>query len=174
MKNELQIITQDNEKFVPIKTICDQLGIAYQPQVERLKNDPIMGSTTTLRVSVGADGKNREMLCIPFKYAFMWLSKINPKNVEVEARPGLIAAQSKAYDLLWNTLIAYQEYVEYRSHIIEEKMVINKAYRIEFSSIKDRLKENESDINEALALTFDDYLTNSAQLQIDFNSGSEM
>jgi len=170
----LQIIQQDNEKFIPIRSICEQLGIAYQPQIDRLKKDPIMGSVVTLRVSTGADGKQYEMVCIPFKYAFMWLSKINAQNVEEEARPGLIAAQTKTYDLLWDSLVSYQNYVEYRNHSIEEQIAVRDAYRIDFNQAKDRLTEAEHELKARLAVSFDNYLENRSQLQLNFNEGSEV
>jgi hypothetical protein len=174
MKYELQIITQDNQKFVPIKPICTQLGINYTTQLERLKNDPIMGSTVPLRGMVGADGKNREMVCIPFKYAFMWLSKINPHNVDESARPGLIAAQSKAYDLLWDTLVSYQNYVEYRNRSIEEQIAIRDAQRINFNQAKNELAEAEHELKARLAVTFQNYLEENTQLKIEFIEGSEV
>ncbi len=169
MTDALQIIQQGNEKFIPIRSICDQLGIAYQPQVDRIKKDPIMGSVATLRVSTGADGKQYEMVCIPFKYAFMWLSKINPQNVEESAREGLVAAQSEAYDLLWNTLVSYQKYVEYRGKVIEQQRVITKYRRAEFNTARTALKAAEDHLDEYLAITFEDYLAEPAQLEIDFD-----
>jgi len=174
MKNELQIITQGNEKFVPIKPICTQLGINYPTQLERIKRDPIMGSVVSLRGTTGADGKHYEMQCIPFKYAFMWLSKINVNNVEEEARPGLVAAQTKAYDLLWDSLVSYQNYVEYRNHSIEEQIAVRDAYRIDFNQAKDRLTEAEHELKARLAVSFDNYLENRSQLQLNFDGGSEV
>lgn len=174
MRNQLQVITEGNEKYVPIKPICTQLGINYPTQLERLKSDPIMGSTVSLRGTVGADEKNREMACIPFKYAFMWLSKINPQNVEEEARAGLLAAQTMAYDLLWNTLVSYQNYVEYRNHSIEEQIAIRDVARIDFSQAKDKLTEAERELKARLAVTFEGYIEHQAQLQLEFNTESEV
>ena len=65
------LIIEGDEKRVAIKPICEALGIAFQRQIERLKEDPILGSTVTLGVTVGAVGKQREMVTIPFKFVFM-------------------------------------------------------------------------------------------------------
>lgn len=64
--NDVQIQMIDNgQKLIPIKPICEALGISHQKQYEKLKSDEILSSTVTLRVTVGADEKEREMLCIP-------------------------------------------------------------------------------------------------------------
>ncbi len=133
-----------------------------------------MGSVVPLRGTTGADGKRYEMACIPFKYAFMWLSKINPQNVEPEAREGLVAAQSKAYDLLWDSLISYQNYVEYRNSMIEEQEIVRKQCRADFSQAKSRLKDAEDELERRLAVKFQDYLNENSQLQIEFIEESEV
>jgi len=71
------VMIEDGEKLIAIKPICDILGVAWEPQFRKLKSDPKFSSTVTLRVTVGADGKQREMATIPFKKVFGWLYSIN-------------------------------------------------------------------------------------------------
>ena len=129
---KLEIITKDGQKLIPIKPLCQMLGIDFKSQYEKLKTDKILNSVVVLSTTTGTDGKQYEMVCIPFKFAFMWLSKISAHNVNEEARHGLITAQMKAYDLLWDTLVSYQNYVEYRNRSIEEQIAIRDAQRINF------------------------------------------
>ena len=44
------LIIGKTEKRVAIKPICEALGVSHQKQIERLKSDPILSSTVTLRV----------------------------------------------------------------------------------------------------------------------------
>lgn len=84
-----------SEGLVPVKPICEALGVAYERQFSKLKEHPIYSSSVTLTVMVAADGKNREMLCIPIEYFPGWLFSINPANVKEEARDGIIKFQKE-------------------------------------------------------------------------------
>ena len=63
----IQIIDEGVEKLVPVKPICEALEINYSTQVEKIKEHPILSSTIPLRGIVAADGKEREMLCLPLQ-----------------------------------------------------------------------------------------------------------
>ena len=98
------MLIDGTEKFVPIKPICQALDINYSSQLEKIKSDEILGSTVPLKGIVAADGKEREMACIPFKLVFGWLFTINPKNVKVEAKEQIIKYRLECYDALFNYL----------------------------------------------------------------------
>lgn len=168
--NNVDILVIQKDKLVPIKPICEALGVAYQSQHERLKNDPILSSVITLSVTTGADGKSYEMVCLPFKYAFWWIAKIDSRNVNEESREKVLDAQNKVYDLLWDSLNAYQEYVEYRNQLIEEQNSIRDAARIDFNTAKDKMMEADREMKRRLSVTFEDYLL-SKQLKLDFGEG---
>lgn len=93
---------EDGMVFVPIRPLCDALGIAHQTQHEVVKNHPIWGPTVTPRVTVGGDGKQREMACIPLKYAFGWLMGIDARLVKPESYESVIRYQEAAYDALYD------------------------------------------------------------------------
>jgi len=87
------IIIEGDEKRVAVKPICQALGIAFQRQIERLKEDPILSSVITLEVTTGADGKQYEMVTIPFKFVFGWLFRIDSRNVKEESRESVLKYQ---------------------------------------------------------------------------------
>ncbi|MDE6267322.1 MAG: phage antirepressor N-terminal domain-containing protein [Muribaculaceae bacterium] len=92
--NGVDIVTveQNGEIFVPIKPICEVVTVNYTSQVEKLQSDETFAtSTVPLRGIVAADGKEREMLCLPLWLVYLWLGTINPKYVSDEARPKVIA-----------------------------------------------------------------------------------
>lgn len=69
--NQVEILVIENgEKRVAVKPICEALGVDYPSQYTKLQKDPILGSTIGLSTTVGADGKDREMVTIPFMYVF--------------------------------------------------------------------------------------------------------
>ena len=63
----------DPKKLVPIKPICEALGIDYARQFQKLKDDEDLGPTIGLTPTVAADGKIREMVCLPMEFIFGWL-----------------------------------------------------------------------------------------------------
>lgn len=65
----LQVVVDDREQLIPIKPVCDILGVNYTSQVDKLKEHPIFRSTIPQRGTVAADGKEREMLCLPSNLA---------------------------------------------------------------------------------------------------------
>jgi hypothetical protein len=79
---DLTLIEQNGKKMVPVKTICDILGVDSKAQLDKIKTDPILKSTWGMSTSVGADEKDREMFCLPLKFVFGWLFTIHPDEKE--------------------------------------------------------------------------------------------
>ena len=70
--NDVAIAATSNEQgdiLIPIRPICDALGVSYERQYRKAKEDDILGSTVALRATVGADGRQREMVCVFNCYA---------------------------------------------------------------------------------------------------------
>ena len=83
-------VSIDEQQLVPIKPICQALGVDYEDQYVKLKDEEFLSSTICLSQIVAADGRQREMFCLPLKYVYGWLFTINPKNVSDEARPAVM------------------------------------------------------------------------------------
>lgn len=55
---EIVVVTDENyNTLVPIKPICDAIGVAFERQFSKLKEHEILAPTVTLRVMVAADEK---------------------------------------------------------------------------------------------------------------------
>ena len=50
------------EKLVPIKPLCEAIGVDFDSQRQKLREDEFLNSTTVLSTVVAADGKEQEML----------------------------------------------------------------------------------------------------------------
>ncbi len=99
---DIIIADQQGEKLIPIKPICEALGIAANMQIEKIKNDEILSSVSMLGISTGSDGKQYEMFSLPHKYVYGWLFTINPKNVKEEARGAVLKYRQECYDALYD------------------------------------------------------------------------
>lgn len=102
--NNVDIITltHEGEIYIPIKPICQALGIDDKRQREKIQEDITLGMVAAIMPTTGADGKTYEMLCIPLCYIHGWLFTINPKNVLPEAREAVTAYRRECYETLYN------------------------------------------------------------------------
>lgn len=103
------LASSQSEGLVPVKPVCEALGIAYESQVNKIKEHPIFGSSILLRDMVAADGKKREMICLSIEVFPGWLFSINPQNVKEEAKLGLMAFQFQCNKVLFHYFFGSQQ-----------------------------------------------------------------
>lgn len=98
--NGVDIVTvnHNGETYVPIKPICQALGIDFAAQYNKLQADETLSSTIAIIAMVGADNKEREMVCLALKFVYGWLFTINPGKVAPEAREAVIRYRRECYD----------------------------------------------------------------------------
>ena len=115
--NNVDILAFENDenRLVPIKPICDALGIDAKAQRTKINSDELLNSTGVLSTSVGADGKDREMLCLPIEYIFGWLFSINPKNVKPEAKEFVARYREECYRVLADHFLGAQDFLDRKS-----------------------------------------------------------
>ena len=101
--NGVDILTvdRDGEIFVPIKPICEAIGIDAKAQRAKLQEDEFFASTGAIITSVAADEKEREMYCIRLRDVYGWLATINPGKVAPEAREAVTRYRRECYDVLY-------------------------------------------------------------------------
>lgn len=107
--NNVDIIATSDEQMIAIRPICEALGIAPEGQRQRIERDEFIGSTACMVKAVGADGKDREMFCLPYEYVFRWLFSIGTARVGEEAREALIRYQHECYDALYQHFLNTQK-----------------------------------------------------------------
>lgn len=88
---EAQVVRHLGKDYAAITPICAALGIEEYRQIEKLKKTP---QFNPLHMSgVGADGKKRQMACLPIEEVGSWLSGINANKTKPEVRDILISFQ---------------------------------------------------------------------------------
>lgn len=91
--------SDDGEIYTALKPICEDIGIAYNGQWERLNRTP--WATIRMIRTVGADGKQRDMVAISRKTLTMWLATIDTNRLSDEqARHNVIVYQQEAAEAL--------------------------------------------------------------------------
>ena len=107
--------------------------------------------------AVAADGKEREMFCIPYKYVFGWLFSIDTTRVNEDVREAVIRYKMKCYDVL------YEYYTESKVFLKEKQARmnaciddLNNAKKV-FRETKKIMDEKQNLFDKARHLTIDDW-----------------
>ena len=98
----------DEIVYVPIKPICENLGIAWASQLEKIKADSLL-SKAILSTSMATNSGTQSTLCLPLKYMYGWLMKLNPSKVAPHVSDKLIQYQELIYDVIYNHFHPKQE-----------------------------------------------------------------
>lgn len=169
--NNVAIVAgNDSQKLVPIKPICEALGIDDSNQFKKLKEDEDLQSIIVLSTIIDSSGKPREMLCLPIEFIFGWLFTINPKNVKPEAQAAVRTYRMECYRALYAHFSEYAEFVEVRSQAIERRIEEYQKLQRDFNQAKDNMSKSREKLNEAKAFTFEEYKQDKNQFKLDFLS----
>lgn len=145
--NGVDIVTVDyqGETYVPIKPICNAIGIDPDSQRNKLNADEFFNSTTAIIAVVGADNKEREMFCIRIRDVYGWLATINPGKVAPAAREAVTRYRRECYDVLYHHFTAsMQRTIETNNAEIELLHQINSAISEEKEAKGRRRKAEEA------------------------------
>lgn len=159
----------DSKKLVPIKPICEALGIDIESQRKKIKEHPILSSTAVLSTVVASDGKAREMYCIPFEFVFGWLFTINPANVKETSRESLIKYQQECYHVLYEYFASYASFVNQKQKRQAEDWARIQILKKEFHEAKNKLAKATKQMNMTVDYSFEQWKANGKQLILDFD-----
>lgn len=92
----------DGEVYVPIRPLCDLLGISWSGQSERIKRDAVLSDAAQfVRVTrTNSKGGNPNVMALPLPMLHGWLFGINARRVKEEIREKLVRYQRECYAVL--------------------------------------------------------------------------
>lgn len=131
-EKEIIIISENSEKYVAIKPICEAIGVDYSSQLKKIKEDNILNSVVVLSTTTGSDEKQYKMQTLPLRYVFGWLFKIDSRNVKNEVRESVEKYQRQCYDALFDTFTK-------RNSILKEKTDL----QLKIEALEKELEEDE-------------------------------
>lgn len=174
--NTLIVRTQHNEKlylaeegmnrYVAIKPICEDLGIAFRKQHDKIKSHPMFSSVVTLRVITASDKKGYETTCLPLMFAMIWLGSINASNTK---NPQLTLEMQLRY-----IKALYDSIEKPRLFLADKKMKVEKlhqqrtALKKEFNATKSALSNVEKEFDKELNKTMQEWEEEKAQQLLEF------
>lgn len=100
LKGVIVMITPSEQRiYVPVRPICDFLGVAWSAQRRRILDDAVL-SEELQAIPVTTAGGPQEMQCLPLDMLNGWLFGINARRVKDEVRDRLIRYQRECYRVL--------------------------------------------------------------------------
>lgn len=97
------------EAYVPLRTISEFLGLAWGSQRNRLLRDEVLSERAHTVKMRGADGRQRDMLCLPLDLLPGWLFGINSSRVKPELAPKMKRYREECFRVLWREFQAERQ-----------------------------------------------------------------
>ena len=89
----------DQQPLVAMKPICENIGLLWQAQFNRIKRDEVLSSAVSI-MDIPSPGGKQKTVCLPLEYLNGWLFGIDVKRVKPEIRPQLIRYKKDCYKVL--------------------------------------------------------------------------
>lgn len=161
-------VENDRKRLVPIRPICEALGIAFEPQYRKLQDDEDLSSTVTSEVTVGGDGKQREMVCLPYEFIFGWLFTINPKNVKPEAQETVRRYRMQCYKALYEYFTEPKTFLEEKQKMIDKYLDEYDSAKSNFKDAKKIMKKKQRELDRVRNISIEEWRENGRQYVIPF------
>ena len=162
------LVSNDEERMVPIRPICQALGIDPAAQRQHIDRDPILASVAGIITSTGQDGKQYQMYAIPLRFVFGWLFSIDTSKVNAYAQEAVINYKLECYNALFDYFSDRATFVEQKQNEIDKQLTVVEKARAEYRNAKSIMAEAEKRLNKLRSMTMDDYDRERKQLKLDF------
>lgn len=96
-------IQDDAAHFVGVKAVCENIGLSWNGQWERIQRNEVLKATVRVIRTVAEDGKAREIVCLPLEYLNGWLFGVDVSRIKrEEVRERLIQYQRECFGVLYD------------------------------------------------------------------------
>lgn len=103
---EIVAVENDGTIYVPVRPLCNAIGVDPEGQRQRIMRHYILGSVAFTLKATGTDGKSYDMLCLPLEYVYGWLFTIDANLVDDNIRDNVAMYQRECYEVLYNHFTA--------------------------------------------------------------------
>jgi hypothetical protein len=99
--DSISVALIDDEIYVPLRPVSEYLGLQWNGQRARIMRDDVLSQRTRLVDMHGADGRRREMFCLPLDLLPGWLFGITVSKAKPEFIPKLTRYRQECFKVLW-------------------------------------------------------------------------
>jgi len=94
-------VAGEEQVFVPVRPLCDYLGVDWSAQRKRIVGDAVLSEAARSVAATATEaGGRREMLCLPLNLLNGWLFGVSAARVKPEIRERLVRYQKECYRVL--------------------------------------------------------------------------
>lgn len=151
--------TINNQPYTPVKPIVENMGLEWSTQLQKLNANKERWSMLMINM-VAADGKCREMFCLPVRKLPAYLLTINPKKVSEKLRGKIVRYQEESDDVLWNYWLNQQRpkalpYKEEPEPPSDNDMIIQDLYTMVAKNLRGKDLDTQISIRERVKAAFE-------------------
>ncbi len=96
------VINHDDEPFVPVRPICENMGLDWASQFIKIKAKRKRFSVVNTTTQLPGDQQRREVVCIHLRKITAWLYSISPDKVAPHLKEKIEIYQEECDQVLWN------------------------------------------------------------------------
>lgn len=126
-KQEIPVFFHNNKPYVAMRPICENIGLDWAAQYQRIKRHHVLNSTVVIITTVAQDKKEREVFALPIGYLNGWLFGIDINRVKPEIKDTLIKYQLECYDVLYKHFMPKVAEVHPNTITAEQQQAIKDA-----------------------------------------------
>jgi hypothetical protein len=99
--DKISVALVGEEIYVPLRPVSEYLGLQWNGQRARVMRDEVLSQRTRLVNMKGADGRRREMFCLPLDLLPGWLFGVTVSKAKPEYIPKLTRYRQECFRVLW-------------------------------------------------------------------------
>ena len=148
--NNQQLLTveKDGVKYVAVKPICENLGIDWDSQRTKIKNNHILNEGAVI-ITFPSEGGPQQTTCLPIDMINGWLFTISPNKVSEEIRPVVLYYQRECYRVLFEFWNKPKEFALPSTYIEAlEALVVSEKEKLLLQKENEEMKPKEQFYNE--------------------------
>jgi len=138
----------DTTLYVALRPIADFLGVDFSSQRRRVLRDEVMAERVRPVLMTAADGRQRELLCLPLDLLPGWLFGVTVSKVRPDLQEKLRRYRGECFRILWE---AFTSGVEESAIAASEGLVSGAALALEMATAVQHLARNQLDMESRLA-----------------------
>lgn len=95
-------VQDQHEIYVPLRPLCEYLGLNWSGQLQRLRRDDVLGpALQTVCVTHTNSAGDPNMICLPLELLPGWLFGISTSRVRDELQPKITQYRRECFKVLW-------------------------------------------------------------------------
>lgn len=93
------VFTQNNQHYVAMKPICENIGLNWKAQYDRIKRHAVLGEGMVM-MTTPSKGGEQQTICLPLDYLNGWLFGVEANRVKPQIRESLLQYQRECFRVL--------------------------------------------------------------------------